>query len=93
MPYDREQRQKVTEMLRQGTTRRIHLAVLSVLIVSGICLQGAVFWHAAQTARESWGDAGLQVWAFFIGIWVLVVVIFLVLLWKLLKSVAEEQPA
>lgn len=40
MAADREQREKVMELMGEGPTRRIRLTVLAVLALSGIVLQG-----------------------------------------------------
>lgn len=57
-----EQRKKVMELLGEGPTRRIHQTVVSVLALSGIALQGLVWWYAAQSAREVWGSAEMLFW-------------------------------
>ena len=53
MAADREQRDKLMELMGEGSTRRIRLTVMAVLALSGIVLQGLVYWYAAQTA-SSW---------------------------------------
>ena len=64
MSDSREQLEKLVELMGEGPARRIRLIVLSVLALSGIALQGAVYWYAAQRANEEFGIAGMQVWAF-----------------------------
>ena len=73
----------------EGSTRRIRLIVLAVLALSGIALQGLVFWYAAQTAGKEWGALGIQVWAFAAGDWILTVGLALALLRKRLKDMRE----
>ena len=57
------------QVLGEGLTRRIHLAVLSALVLSGIALQGAVWWYSIQAANRVWGTAGILVLAFAVGVW------------------------
>ena len=73
----------------EGSTRRIRLMVLAVLALSGIVLQGLVYWYAARTAGEEWGAVGIQVWAFALGAWILTVGMALALLRKRLKDMLE----
>ena len=54
MAADREQRDKLMELMGEGSTRRIRLTVMAVLALSGIVLQGLVYWYAAQTAGKEW---------------------------------------
>ena len=68
MVDNRKQREKFIELIGDGTVRRIRLTVVSVLALSGVVLQGLVWWYAVQMAREEWDAAGMQVWAFAIGV-------------------------
>ena len=86
MADDREQRDKLMELMGEGTTRRIHLTVLAFLAVSGIVLQALAWWYRVQAIREEWYAAAVQVWPFTICIWILTVVLLSVLLWRCLKS-------
>ena len=89
MAGDREQRKKVLELMGEGSARRIRLTIVSVLALSGIVLQGLVYWYAAQMAGEEWGGVGIQVWAFALGAWILTVGMALALLRKRLKDMRE----
>ena len=77
------------ELMGEGSTRRIRLIVLAVLALSGMALQGLVYWYAAQTAGKEWGALRIQVWAFALGAWVLTVGMALALLRKRLKDMRE----
>ena len=89
MADDREQRKKVMELMGEGSTRRIRLTVLAVLALSGIALQALVHWYAIQMVGKEWGTAGMQVWAFAVGAWILTVGLALALLRKRLKDMQE----
>ena len=89
MADDREQRDKLMDLMGEGSTRRIHLLVLAVLALSGMALQGLVYWYAAQTTGKEWGALGIQVWAFALGAWILTVGMGLALLRKRLKDMRE----
>ena len=54
MVDNRKQREKFIELIGDGTVRRIRLTVVSVLALSGVVLQGLVWWYAVQMAREEW---------------------------------------
>ena len=43
MSENREQLEKVLELMGEGSTRRIRLTVASILALSGISLQGLVY--------------------------------------------------
>ena len=43
------------ELMGEGSARRIRLTVLFALALSGIVLQGLVYWYAAQMSSEEWG--------------------------------------
>ena len=72
MATDLEQRKQVVELLGEGSARRIHVIVASLLALVGVVLQGLVYWHAAQMADKEWGTVGMQVWAFAVGAWILI---------------------
>ena len=78
------------ELMGEGSARRIRLTVLFSLALSGIVLQGLVYWHAAQMAGKEWGAFGIQVCACALGAWILTVGMALALLRKRLTSVLEE---
>ena len=86
----REQLAKFLEMMGEGPTRRILLAVLAFLAVSGITLQALVWWYKVQATREEWAAAAVQVWPFAIGIWILAVDLLLGLLRRRLKGSSER---
>ena len=92
MADNREQRQKVIELMGEGSARQIRLIVLSVLALSGVALQGLLWWYAIQMAREEWSSAGMQVWAVAVGVWILTVGLLGALLWRRLKGVLEGVP-
>ena len=73
MRDNRDQLEKVLELMGEGSTRRIRLTVIAVLALSGMALQGLVYWYAARAVGEEWGAVGIQVWAFAVGAWVLTV--------------------
>ena len=77
------------ELMGEGSIRRIHLLVIAVLALSGMALQGLVYWYAARAAGEEWGAVGIQVWAFALGAWVLTMALALALLQKRLKDMRE----
>ena len=89
MADDREQLERVMELMGEGSTRRIRLSAVAVLALSGIVLQGLVYWYAAQPAGREWGALGIQVWAFAVGPWMLIVGLALALVWKRLKDMQE----
>ena len=67
----------------------IRLTALFALAPSGIVLQGLVHWYAIQMVGKEWGTAGIQVWAFAVGAWILTVGLALALLRKRLKDMRE----
>ena len=89
MTDGRRQLEKVMELMEEGSTRRIHLLVIAVLALSGMALQGLVYWYAAQMVGKEWGALGIQVWAFALGAWILTVGLALALLRKRLKDMQE----
>ena len=89
MRDNREQLEKVIELMGEGSTRRIRLTVLAVMSLVGVALQGLVYWYATQMADKEWGALGMQVWAPAIGAWILTVGLALALLRKRLKDVQE----
>ena len=89
MADDRKQLEKVMELMGEGSTRRIHLLVMAVLALSGMALQGLVYWYAARTSGAEWGAVGMQVWAFALGTWILTVGMALALLRKRLMDMRE----
>ena len=89
MTNERKQLQKVIELMGEEPARRIRLIVLVVLALSGIALQGLVWWYAVQMASEEWGTGGMQVWAFAVGAWILTMGLTLALLRKRLKDMRE----
>ena len=90
MAEDREQLDKFMEMLGEGSARWIRMTILFALALSGIVLQGLVHWYAIQMVGKEWGIAGIQVWAFALGAWVLTGGMALALLRKRLKDTREE---
>ena len=86
MAGDLELREKLNQVLGEGLTRRIHLAVLSALVLSGIAIQGAVWWYSIQAASGEWGMAGILVCAFAAGVLALAVGLLLAPLWKRFKG-------
>ena len=88
MADDREQLEKVLQVLGEGSTRRIHLTVLAFLILSGMALQGLAWWYRVQVVREEWAAAAVQIWPFAIGIWILTVGLLLALLRRRLKGMS-----
>ena len=89
MTEKRELRRMVMELMGEESDRWILLTVLFVLALSGIVLQGLVYWYAAQAAGKEWGALGIQVWAFALGTWILTVGMALALLRKRLKDMRE----
>ena len=89
MADDREQREKVIELMGEGSARRIRLITLSVLALIGVTLQGLVYGYAAQMADKEWGAVGMQAWAFAVGAWILTVGLLLTLLRQRLKDMRE----
>ena len=89
MADDREQRNQVMELMGEEPARWIRLTVLFALALSGIVLQGLVHWYAIQMVGKEWGTAGMQVWAFAVGAWILTVGLALALLRKRLKDMQE----
>ena len=83
------QREKLIELLGEGSPRRLRLIVLAVLALSGTALQGLVWCYAAQMAGKEWGALGIQVWAVAVGAWILTVGLALALLRKRLKDMRE----
>lgn len=85
-----EQRERLNQVLGEGLTRRIHLAVLSFLILSGIAIQGAVWKYSIQAASREWGMAGILVCAAAAGVWGLAVGLLLAPMWNCLKRTLKE---
>ena len=83
------QRRKFMELLGEGPARLAHLVVVSALALSGIALQGLVWWYAARVASEEWNNVGLQVWTCAVGIWIVTLGLLLALLWKRRKDMRE----
>ena len=54
MTNERKQLQKVIELMGEGPARRIRLIIFAVLTISGIALQGLVWWYAVQMASGEW---------------------------------------
>lgn len=92
MTDDQNQREKLIELIGKGPARRVRLAVLSLLALSGIVLQGLVWWYGVQTVAEEWSGAEIQVWLLAVAAWILTVTLLLVLLWKRLKGMPELAP-
>ena len=88
MRDSREQLEKVPELMGEGSARRILLVVLAFLAVSGIILQALAWWYRLQAVREEWAAVAVQVWPFAIGIWILIVGLLSVALWRRLKGVS-----
>ena len=76
-----------TELIGLEPTRRIRLLLLSALALSGVVLQGLVWWYGLQAAGEDWSVAGLELWALAVSVWTLVVGLLVALLRKRLKDV------
>ena len=55
------QRERFMEVLGEERERLIRLMVVSVLAISGIALQGFVWWYSGQTAVEELGSTGIRV--------------------------------
>ena len=89
MADDREQRDKLIELLGEGPPRRIHLTVLAFLAVSGIVLQALAWWYRVQAIREEWYAAAVQVWPLAIGTWILTLGLLLALLRKRLRDMKK----
>ena len=89
MRDNRGQLEKVMELMGEGSARWFRLTVLFALALSGIVLQGLVHWYAIQMVGKEWGVAGMQVWAFAVGAWILTVGLALALLRKRLKDMRE----
>ena len=89
MADDREQRDKLMDLMGEGSTRRLRLTVLAALVPSGMALQGLAWWYRLQAVREEWAAAAVQVWPFAIGVWILTVGMGLALLQKRLKDMRE----
>ena len=53
MTEDREQRDKVMESMGEGSARCIRLTILFVLALSGIILQGLVYYYDFRRPKES----------------------------------------
>ena len=62
---------------------------MAILALSGMALQGLVYWYAAQPAWREWDALGIQVWAFAVGAWILTVGLALALLRKRLKDMRK----
>ena len=90
MPGDQEQRDKLMELIGEGPTRRIRLTVLAALVLSGMALQGLAWWYRVQAVREEWAAAGVQIWPFAVGVWILTVGLALTLLRKRLSDMEKE---
>ena len=90
MRDNREQLERVLELMGEGSTRRIGLIVLAFLAVSEIVLQALVWWYGVQMTREEWGAAAVQVGPFAIGIWILTVGLLSTLLWRRLQGSSER---
>lgn len=89
MTDDLKQREKLIELIGRGPGRRIRLAVLSFLALSGIVLQGLVWWYGVQTVAEEWSAVEVQAWPLAAAAWILTVTLLLALLRKRLKSMSE----
>ena len=90
MTHDREQREKVMELMGQGSTRQIHLVVLAPLVLSGIVLHGLALWYKLQAVSEAWDAAAVQVWPFAVGVWILIIGLLSAALWRRLKGMSEQ---
>ena len=88
MAGDQEWRDKLIELIGEGSTRRIHLAVLAALVLSGIVLHGLASLFILQAVREYWAAASFQVWPFTIVIWILIVGLLSADLWRRLKGMS-----
>ena len=89
MAGDLEQRTKLNQVLGEGLTRRVHLAALYALALSGVAIQFAVWWYSFQFVSREWGMAGILVCAFASGVLVLTVGLLMAPLWRRLKGVLE----
>ena len=88
MAGDQEQRDKLMELIGEGSTHRILLTILAALVLSGMALQGLAWWYRVHAVSEEWAAAAVQVWPFAIGIWILIVSLLSAALWRRLKSVS-----
>ena len=86
---NREQLEKVAELMGEGSARWIRLIVLSLLILSGVALQVLVCWYAFQSTSEEWVFLEMQSWAFVGGAWVVILGLLLALLWRCMKDMLE----
>ena len=77
------------ESMGEGSARCIRLTILFVLALSGIILQGLVYYYGLQATEREWGTLGIQVWALVIITWILTVGMGMALLWKRLKHMLE----
>ena len=89
MADDREERDRLLELIGEGSTRRIRLTVLAFLVLSGMALQALAWWYKIQAVREEWAAVAVQVWPVAIGIWILTVCLALTLLWKRLNNIQK----
>ena len=87
MPNSSRQRERFMGVLEEGRERPIRLIVVSVLALSGIALQGLVWWHAGQMVGLELVSAGIWIWAVAAGTWILMVGLLVTLLWKRLRGV------
>ena len=88
MADDREQRDKLMKLVGEGPTRRILLVILAFLVLSGMALQGLVWWYGVQMTTEKWDVAAVQVWPPALGVWILTVGLLSALLWRRLKGMS-----
>ena len=51
---NREQLEKVLELMGEEPTRRIHLTILAALVLFGMALQGLAWWYRVQAVTEEW---------------------------------------
>ena len=92
MRDSREQLEKVLELMGEGSTRRIRLAVLAALVLSGMALHGLAWWYKVQAVSEEWAVAAVQFWPFAIGIWILTLGVLSAVLWRRLKGMSGRGP-
>ena len=86
MANSSRQRERFMAMLGEGRERLILLAVVSVLALSGIVLQGLVWWYGAQMIGAELAIARIWVWAVAAGTLILTVGILMTLLWRRLRE-------
>ena len=86
----RKQMENVMALVGEGSIRRIHLAVLAALVLSGIVLHGLASWYILHAVGEYWAAAPIQVWPFTVGVWILILALGSAALWRRLRGMSER---